>query len=428
MIATFDPQMIRMELRQELQQRIKQKNWKRKELAEAVGLEPVTISNLLNNKQLFMLYQLDAVTKALDLPEGYYYSYFKAECCNNDGRLRPSKCGSFILRCIELGLKDKETEFMELVMEERDNYKRNDILMEIAEMVFHSPLRAQSLQYYQQLIESEQRLTERLAIAYYRRFLILREKGYGKKGMEALHQLVGYLHRLPDSYPDYGSADTAARVNLKAEAYCQVLHSCSLREEWDELLQYATELEQLASETSDEANLGEALRYQAVALQGKGSPAEAMKITERLSTINEHYSKIAVQIEAGLNIEMGKTEQILDSLSQATTREELYSLLPLSVEAYLNKGMVKEAGDTLDRYKEEVADMCKLPAHDPLIRFAIQLRSVRANYFQQTGESGQMNLEVAALFNLAEQTGSLNLYKRCHLRYWNLPNVRGASA
>lgn len=416
MLATFDPHPIRVTLRQDILRHLHRKGWKRKDLARESKLEAVTVSNLLNNKQSFMLYQLDAFTEALGLPAGHFYSYFKAECCNDEGRIRPGKCGGFAVRCLAVDQEKVIQDLLHLLSEDSNVTRQATILLDIAEHIYHSPLRAKALFYYEKVVKREEKISERYAICQYRRFLLIREQGTHSQVVQAFHQFTPHLHRLP--------------TNLQREAYRHVLLYVSLVEEWHSLLPYAKEMEESARDTMDTlydaTNVAEALYYQAIALRGLGKLGEAWEKTNEYAVLHPDYAKIAETNRALLAIQMGDRDEIPIRHDHATSQVEVYERLLTVLEVYTNKGMIEKVGNCLAEYATEVTELCQLSLNDPLIRYAIHLRSLRVAYFSQVEEKAKALEEIHIMLDIAEQTGNMGMLKRHTARFLNM-QLKGGS-
>ncbi|WP_139489101.1 helix-turn-helix domain-containing protein [Brevibacillus dissolubilis] len=281
MNGSYDPQRTRIELRHEFESDRKKRGWKRRDLAKATGIEPVTISNILNNKQSITLPQLDAITEAFNRPEGTYYETYMAECFSKEGKLLPARCAALITRCYQTGRQEIIDRLLELMSEETDPYRTNNMLFEIAEMLFHSDRKLESLPFFDKFLAWSTKKGEKSAVAHYRRYLIHRDRDLYMDGLEALHQLLEYLPYLP-AYDVCTDPDGHKKtVPLKCEGYRQVVLYYHLVERWDKLLTYADEMAMAARLDNERGYLVEALHYKAVALREKGELEKAPSVKKR---------------------------------------------------------------------------------------------------------------------------------------------------
>ncbi|WP_139490057.1 helix-turn-helix domain-containing protein [Brevibacillus dissolubilis] len=252
-----DPNLIRLHLRQELKRLILEKFEGQSHFAEVCQLPEPKLSKILNGKQFISLDELDTMTEALGLPKGYFYQLFIGECFRQtDGRLYPEKCAQFIRKCLEQGKDGLAHELFALTLESKS--KSGYSLFIQAEEFYHSFSEADLLPYYEEIIEVEGRITDLMVIAYYRRFLLQFQKGIGWRVAGALYNLLPYINLLPEQYTEI----TGKTVNLKLDAYRQVLHYFQQVEEWDELLHYAKEMERWSIQAENDQAYCEAMHYQ----------------------------------------------------------------------------------------------------------------------------------------------------------------------
>ncbi|WP_176560209.1 helix-turn-helix domain-containing protein [Brevibacillus dissolubilis] len=415
MLQTYDPHPIRIELRQRLQDMLAERGWKRKHLAAATGLEPVTISNLLNNKQALQLYQLDAITSAFELPKGFWYKYYVAECCNEAGRLRPGKIGRFVLRCLKLDKHVVISHLLQILLEDEDVQRIMNILLDIAETIYHSSLRPLALPYYDRVIDLETKRGERLAICYFHRFLIVREQNFRRLGVEALHRLVEYLHLLPEHYQAEDDRGRIVESNLRLEAYQEVLAYYQLRGNWPKLKRYAEELEALGLEKGKDEYLGEALLNKATAEREMGQKEEALTSLTRCAEISPAYARLAEGGTLATLVRNGQIEYVDQYREWCQTDEELFTMLPLGIWAYLHLDMLDQAKLLLTEFDKKAETMCQSETF-AWSRDCIRFLQARATYYFRTRELDLAMQDTASLLHFAKRLGDVEVLTK-HSEY-----------
>lgn len=359
-----------MELRHRLQDELNTRGWKQKELAEASGIDSSTISYIFNNKQSLMLPQLHAINQAFGLPAHAYYEEFIGECCNELGRLRPDKTSDFILHCIEVEKYDLVKQLVQLLYEETNRSKLIDVAFKIAERIFQSPKRNYSLPFYDIIVRNGYSRSEKIAISYYRRFLILRDLDTSGAGNEALCQLIEYLPILPDS--------------LRLDAYYRILTYYNVMENWTKLLQYAKELRAVAFEEGQDDYIAESWLYESVALMGMKNFEGALQVTQQYAVYGDHYAWLSKLNERYIYIEMKQTEPIEELMSLLKDHQFLI-VLPVALESYVSNSLFHEAARFLEKYKNHVDDL--LSRKDPFhVKHKLRLSQALAQYYFKTSQ------------------------------------------
>ncbi|MCM3342012.1 helix-turn-helix domain-containing protein [Paenibacillus sp. MER TA 81-3] len=385
-----------MELRQRLQEELNLRGWKQKELAEASCIDSSSISYIFNNKQSLMLPQLHAINQAFGLPKHSFYEEFIGECCNEMGRLRPDKTSDFILHCIEVEKYDLVKQLVQLLYEETNRSKMIDTTFKIAERIFQSTKRNYSLPFYDIIVRNGYSRSEKIALSYYRRFLILRDLDTSGAGNEALCQLIEYLPILPDK--------------LRLDAYYRILTFYNVVENWSKLLLYAKELRNIAFEEGQDDYVAEGWLYESVALMGMKNFEGALKITQQYAVYGDHYVRLARCNELYIYIEMKQTEPI-EELMSLLKGDQVLLVLPIALESYVSNDAFHDAAQYLEKYKSNVDDL--LSRKDPFhLKHKLRLTQALAQYYLKTAhhdlgfEYNALSLELALALKNMQYVGT----------------------
>lgn len=356
------------ELRKRLQVELNVRGWKQKELAEASGIDSSSISYIFNNKQSLMLPQLHAMNQAFGLPKHSFYEEFIGECCNEMGRLRPDKTSDFILHCIEVEKYDLVKQLVQLLYEETNRSKMIDTTFKIAERIFQSTKRNYSLPFYDIIVRNGYSRSEKIAISYYRRFLILRDLDTSGAGNEALCQLIEYLPILPDQ--------------LRLDAYYRILTFYNVVENWSKLLLYTKELRSIAFEEGQDDYVAESWLYESVALKGMKNFESALKATQQYAVYGDHYAWLSRCNELYIHIEMKQTEPI-EELMSLLKGDQLLLVLPVALDCYVSNDAFQDAAQYLEKYKSSVEDL--LSRKDPFhLKHKLRLTQALTQYYLRT--------------------------------------------
>lgn len=159
------------------------------------GINSGTLSRILNSQQPVAMDHLERITKAMDLPEDYFYSLYVEECFFYSAptwrRLRP-----FLVRSAELGRLDCVEQVVQNLLE---NLTYAPMLFEVAEGLFQEGLWQAAGLLYKNVSDSEKyQNSERLALCQFRLFRIALGDDQ-MRNLRAAHQFECYLDRLDEA-------------------------------------------------------------------------------------------------------------------------------------------------------------------------------------------------------------------------------------
>jgi hypothetical protein len=139
------------------------------QFAEYSGVHQRTLNNWIYKHRPVAIHQLDRITRAMELPEGYFYDryieHYIIERSPDWRRIEP-----VMLRCVEL---DKLKAIKRIVGHIMDNLLYSPKLFDAAETLFAQGRYAAALLLYEGVAEAEKyQHSERLAICQYRMFTV----------------------------------------------------------------------------------------------------------------------------------------------------------------------------------------------------------------------------------------------------------------
>lgn len=164
------------------------------DLAREAGMNPGTMSSVINGNRTLSVDQLDRITKVMGHPVGYYYeryvSEFLVEANPNWRRMSP-----FLHNCARLNKLDCIHEVVNLLM---DKLGYSESLFELAEELFHEKMyQAAAILYENVAVSEKKQYSERLAMCQYRLFQT-RQGDNQEKNYEAAVQFEIYVERLDE--------------------------------------------------------------------------------------------------------------------------------------------------------------------------------------------------------------------------------------
>ncbi|SEK40376.1 transcriptional regulator [Paenibacillus sp. OK003] len=164
--------------------------------SETSGINSGTLSNILNKNRPIAMQQLDRITAAMKLEEGYFYELYIDECFVHaapDWR----RLGPFLHRCAELNKLNCIEEVIRLMM---DNLSYIPLLFDLAEEFYHAGKFKPAVLLYETIAESEKmQHSERLALCQYRLFRLGLTNDQ-QRNLIIAAQFEYYVDRLDERY------------------------------------------------------------------------------------------------------------------------------------------------------------------------------------------------------------------------------------
>lgn len=399
LVVDEEYQLVKHELRQEIQRHMWRKGWKKADLAAAAGLYPSDLSNFMNGNgtRTFPLEALDAITEALGLEAGHFYPLYFGECYNK-GKLIRHRCEEFLYRCALL----RKDAFVQRLMDALLSESKSNLqtIFAVAKRLFDEKHPNEALPLVDAVIENDHnRFSERLATCYFYRFFIVRNHGM-EQGYHALVKMLEYLAYMP--------------ADVQMEAYLRIITFYHAREEWKFVLQYAKELEKIAI---DERYLGESLLYQSAALQEMGNYTEAMRITDQYAEINQYYSGIAAGNRLFISVNSGKIDYIDELISHLEQRGIVYQGIPKILDALIRANKWDQVENLLSLHKDEIKKLEQI--ENPFIaRLLLDFRISYAKYLFHVNLFGLGLEEILHAIYLADHLGNMERFRESLRLFW----------
>ncbi|MFC8685956.1 helix-turn-helix domain-containing protein [Brevibacillus porteri] len=408
--------IARCNLRGKILGHLEKMGWKQKDLEDATGIHKTTLSKILKDvdPRPMSLEHLNLISDTLGLKKGALYYDFVSECIDSNGKYKVAKCEEFIMFCYEADLPLLAKAITNEILNQ-DVKANKDLVLRISDKLYEMKLYDFALELYNEIIKEEQKKSEKLAICYFKKFMILRDQDLQGKGKEALHRLLDYLILLPDEFTD----KDGELYNVKLDAYYRTLTYFNVMEDWENLLDYAIELESISMSTNKEKYraecekyLGESLIYQAYAYRGMEKYEESLLIIERYAAINDYYKNIAIGNKSYTLIENGDYSAINDYINWANGQDpkNVYYVLSLAIECYLKHGMLNEANDLINKYKNIIDQFSKC---DFMLikKSTLRLRSALAKYYSELSNSDEAINQAIECLKLAVEMGQMKRFR-----------------
>lgn len=184
-----------VKIRDVLQSYMKQHEMNYARFSSLSGVNQGTISRIIQGKTPISFRQLEAITRAMELPADSLFESYIEECFafpTSVRRIRP-----FLIRCAELGRLDCIERVVSRLL---DDLFYKATLFEIGEELFFNNYRQAAALLYEHVSESEKfQHSERLALCKYRLFQITLGNNL-EANLQAAIVFEPYIQRLDDSY------------------------------------------------------------------------------------------------------------------------------------------------------------------------------------------------------------------------------------
>ena len=319
---------------------MKKKNFNKQELAINSGIHISDISRIFNNKKTLSIRYLDAITKAFDLPIGFFYSKYAYLCFNQNRSLNKRRSIDYLYNCVMNNFNDEFSAMISIILEENSKIIRTknlQILFLVAEKLFLEGHEKESLPIYDIIINHmPDHSDEEVSISYFRKYYITR---LTEEGQSVLGQVLENLRYMPEKYQEL-------------TLLC-ITNTKYMLKEWDKLLYYAKRLEKIAK---NKDHYGRALMYQCIALRNLDKNKEdVLELIDRYEKVNEYFAEIAVGNRFVALIDFGELHYVDDYYEWIKDREDLYVGIPRILEAYVRLGRFNDALNLINSHGTEIA-------------------------------------------------------------------------
>ncbi|WP_162551208.1 helix-turn-helix domain-containing protein [Paenibacillus tepidiphilus] len=178
----------------EIEDYIERENLTISKFAERSGMHSGTLSNIVNGNRPIAMQQLDKITQAMGMNDGYFYDLY-IECYIINGAADWRRIGPLLLRCAEL---NKLEAIHRVVSNILDNLFYLPMLFDTAEELFTQQKYAAAEIIYKSVAEGERfQHSERLALCHYRLFHIALGDNQ-EANLHAANQFEPYVERLDE--------------------------------------------------------------------------------------------------------------------------------------------------------------------------------------------------------------------------------------
>ena len=355
-------------LRDALVREMKNKEVTATMIASAKDISLVNLSRMLGGSRTFSLEILDAVTEVLELPAGHFYPYYIKECWAKEGNRLRKKTEEYVIRCLELGLMNLVQNMMNELTAIPGNLQT---VFSIGETLFGMGRQDESLPFYEKVIEKEtNRLSTDLAVSYYRRFLIVRDRDM-VTAFEAAVKLTDYIQNI--------------KGLLRTEAYHKILAVFYTTEHWSAVEKYSKDLEDYVTGT-DLIAYGGALYYQAVAARAKQEYQKALSLIEKYGTgISDMYTLWAEGNRMVVQILSGETQMVYKLMDFIKRNTDRYRYLDTVLQALVRENRFEEVDKFMFDFEEQINKLFLIT--DPVtVKHAINFTYHKALYLLKRGQ------------------------------------------
>ncbi|MEE4561443.1 helix-turn-helix transcriptional regulator [Paenibacillus polymyxa] len=367
-------------IRAELEQYLKQEGLSLSQFGQITGMNRGIISSIVTGNKSMSINQLDLITKAMGLPEGYFYDLFIEnyiiDTPPNMRRIEP-----FLFRCAELDKLDSIRRVVGAIM---DNLLYSPKLFEIAEELLVQGRHKAALLLYEGVAEAERyQHSERLAVCQYRIFTIqigddqshnLRAATIFEVFVERLDDIeqLDALKDLANVYRSLRMWDKVEEMAKKMKAKAKIQYSMKHKQksrEHNEVIKklsrpmfvYITYADLLcAGVCESREDYGQALQY-TYEYANLDWVKETDENTLHWVKLFQHWAQANVIVNKLLSGDMKVLNDYVEYIaasSDTTDQDRVTQLLNIMMTANRYQ---KDVNDILQRFETEVNSLLQLP-------------------------------------------------------------------
>lgn len=219
-------------LRSEIENNLSRSGHNLASFAKLSGLNRGSLSAILhgNPPKPISLGQLDALTKALEFPDGWLYPLYVDECFSEE-KVSRRRVEPFLIRCAEMGMQHCVDEVLSRIMEYP---KPLDVIYSVAEKLYAAGKMQEAKIFYQMVVDHEpDSYSERLAVSQYRIFKSQLSQVNKEEQLRAVITFEPFRIRLPE--------------NLQLDGLLRLANVSFNLHRYIDMEKYADELRALAS-------------------------------------------------------------------------------------------------------------------------------------------------------------------------------------
>ncbi|MBE0336691.1 helix-turn-helix domain-containing protein [Paenibacillus sp. 23TSA30-6] len=365
----------------ELEDYLKQNDLTVAEFAERSGVHQRTLNNWILKHRPVAIHQLDRMTLAMGLPEGFFYEryidHYIIERSPDWRRIEP-----VLYRCAEL---DKLEAIQRIVGHIMDNLLYSPKLFDVAENLFAQDRHAAALLLYEGVAEAEKyQHSERLAICQYRLFTI--QVGDNQsRNLKAATRFEPFVERLDeieqlDALKDLANVyrslqewdmlyETARKMRAKAEIQYSIKHQQrkQQREEPVKRLSrpmfvYITYADLLCARVCDaQGNYKQALQF-TFNYANLDWVIETDENTQHWVNLFKHWAQANTMVNKLLSGDISVLQDYVEYIdASADTKEEDRIVQLLNIMIAANRFHI-DVDDVLSRFELDINSFAQLPA------------------------------------------------------------------
>ncbi|ADO59919.1 hypothetical protein [Paenibacillus polymyxa] len=377
------------------------------------GINERTLGLIFKDKQALSLDKLDIITEALSFPPCHFYKDYINECFIN-GHVHYGRASEFIVHCYLLNQVELAEEMKSYLIEDTSKRQVNQTIMEIAEQLFLIGKTDVTEPFYDYIIQGEETLSEKLAIAVLRKYTIVRLRKNVEQTRQYLYKLIDMVGNLPTNSELIFHDNHKVHLKYQCQAYFLIVKYFNSREDWEQVYYYASKLGAIS--VGDPYYHPSSIIYKISSLRERGHLNEALILNQEISNFGSTYERLSIGNQRLIEVENGNQDVIPAVLEWIENDDEMKLFLPIMLECYVKNENYIDGLHMYQSYKHLFDE----PFHSVMLlhqRRKSRLFLSAAELFFKLGNQEDACIYLAEAIELSLESKNLSRFQKCMLLF-----------
>ncbi|WP_429842775.1 helix-turn-helix domain-containing protein [Brevibacillus sp. FIR094] len=377
---------------------IEQRGLSRRQIAQAINYPSNVFDRWVMGTRPFNLKALIATTEYLSLPKDYFLPDYLYDCWHAP-KDKLERITEFLCYTREENFFRYTMEIVSLALEDG---KHLDIFYATGVILEAKGLQRDAEYFYTLVIDNERnRLAEHLALSYYRRFMVVRDRDMDH-AYEAATKLGEHLRMLPEE--------------VMFEAYTNIMSVFYVLDKWDHLIKYGEEAKSLMDSYIERHIFlyAKCLNYLGFAYRNTGDFQKALNAHRLCGELPGDIFKIWSELNSCVvHLQSGQGERVHELINlMGNHHEEAYNHLIYVLGYLTSKELYDKIEETLSIFSESIKLLFE--KNDPINKkMSVSVRLMIAKFHLYKGNQTEAARLVKDAFVIVRKLKLNNLIVDC---------------